>query len=263
MTLGKSKKSKRSTQTVRAQTSVEAKGEQAQQMPLHTEKRNRLFFFIVMPIAILLLWGLLFMLNKQEEKMKEAASVSGPSVTFDLTGQPTMGSPHAKVSIVEFGDYKCPACRVWETDVFPQLKQEFIDTGKAKYSFINYTSANSLSQIAAHAGEEVFRQNPDVFWKFHKALHHAPELEGEEPVTVPMLLNIAKKSAPEIDLKQLEKAIRNRSTEPSILQDLKLTNLAKIKITPKVFVNGEEFTGQWDSYDQLKSFIEAIQNKVK
>lgn len=225
-------------------------------------------------IAVILLLGLIFMLhNKHGEKIKgndlgpkpavQSDLASRPAIQFDLTGQPIIGSPAAKVSIVQFGNYKCAACKTWEEDIFPRLKEEIINRGIANFSFINYPFSDSFSRMAAHAGEEVFRQKPGAFWKFHKALYNAQSLDREDWITMPLLLDIAKRSSPDIDLKQLEQAIHNRLNEPAIVQDLNLKNIAKIAGVPKVFVNGKEFEGQWDSYDELKSFIEAIRNEIQ
>ncbi|WP_425414764.1 thioredoxin domain-containing protein [Peribacillus kribbensis] len=32
----------------------------------------------------------------------------------------------------EFGDYKCPSCKMFNEQVLPSIKKEFVDTGKAK-----------------------------------------------------------------------------------------------------------------------------------
>jgi preprotein translocase subunit SecG len=41
---------------------------------------------------------------------------------FRLDKQPALGANSAKVKVVEFGDYKCPACQRFEAEVFPRLK---------------------------------------------------------------------------------------------------------------------------------------------
>ena len=41
-----------------------------------------------------------------------------------------MGNPDAPVTIVEFSDYQCPYCLRHFQEVFPQLKTEYIDTGR-------------------------------------------------------------------------------------------------------------------------------------
>lgn len=83
--------------------------------------------FIVAIIAIV------FLLNKEDKNNQSDTKGAHPPIEQ----QPTLGNEDATVSIVEFGDYKCPSCKAWGEKVFPQLEEEFIKTGKAKFSYIN------------------------------------------------------------------------------------------------------------------------------
>ncbi len=58
-------------------------------------------------------------LNKEEK-------VATNKVIKDLPPigkQPTLGKEDAPVSIIEFGDFKCPACKAWGERIFPQLQK--------------------------------------------------------------------------------------------------------------------------------------------
>ncbi len=48
---------------------------------------------------------------------------------------PVQGNPNAKVTIVEFADFRCPFCEKVFTDVIPQIKKDYIDTGKVQFYF--------------------------------------------------------------------------------------------------------------------------------
>jgi protein-disulfide isomerase len=41
----------------------------------------------------------------------------------------------AKVAVVEFSDYQCPFCGAFTRETFPQLRREYIKTGKIRYVF--------------------------------------------------------------------------------------------------------------------------------
>jgi protein-disulfide isomerase len=45
------------------------------------------------------------------------------------------GSPKAPILMVEYAAPTCPHCAHFDTELFPQLKQKFIDTGKVYYVF--------------------------------------------------------------------------------------------------------------------------------
>src|SRR6476620_307701 len=50
-------------------------------------------------------------------------------------GDRVLGRTDAPVTIVEYASATCPHCAAFHKDVFPQLKSEFIDTGKVRFIF--------------------------------------------------------------------------------------------------------------------------------
>lgn len=56
-----------------------------------------------------------------------------------------MGDPNAPVTMVEYAMFTCPHCADFNKDVFPKIKENFIDTGKVKLIFREvYFNAPSL-----------------------------------------------------------------------------------------------------------------------
>ncbi len=45
-----------------------------------------------------------------------------------------LGNPQAPVSIIEYSDLQCPFCARFARETFPQIKSEYIDTGKVRYA---------------------------------------------------------------------------------------------------------------------------------
>jgi len=81
---------------------------------------------------------------------------------------PTLGSPNASVTIVEFGDYQCPTCDEWYRSQEGQLIQKLVTTGKAKLVWRDFDyygpDSVSASEAAYAAGEQ------GKFWQFHDLL---------------------------------------------------------------------------------------------
>jgi protein-disulfide isomerase len=50
-----------------------------------------------------------------------------------LDGVPMLGAKAAPVTIVEYTDYQCPYCRSFHVSTFPELKKNYIDTGKVRF----------------------------------------------------------------------------------------------------------------------------------
>lgn len=49
-----------------------------------------------------------------------------------------VGDPDASVTIMEFGDYQCPACRTFAMSVKPQVDLAWVETGQAKFRFYDF-----------------------------------------------------------------------------------------------------------------------------
>jgi protein-disulfide isomerase len=60
-----------------------------------------------------------------------AAGQADPAKVADMT----IGSPDAKVKVIEYGSFTCPHCRDWHSEVWGQVKANYIDTGKVQFTF--------------------------------------------------------------------------------------------------------------------------------
>jgi protein-disulfide isomerase len=47
----------------------------------------------------------------------------------------SLGNPDAKVKVIEYGAFTCPHCAEFHADVWPKLKENYIDTGKIQFTF--------------------------------------------------------------------------------------------------------------------------------
>ncbi|WP_051286900.1 DsbA family protein [Paenibacillus taiwanensis] len=221
----------------------------------YNSKKSNKLMLILFPVVLVVLLGLIFVLNQQSTEIGKQQREERV-VDFKLEGQPILGSPEAKVTVVEFGDYKCPACKFWEDTNYKQLKADFIDTGKIQFSFMNYPFIAPDSRTAALAGEAVYAHNPEAFWAYHEAIYAGQKDEREQWATPEYLVEIAKQAVPDLDSAQLLKQIQDETYKKEVDQDLAFVQQAKPQGTPAFYINGKEFTGQWDSYPALKQAIE-------
>lgn len=82
----------------------------------------------------------------------------------------TSGDPDAPVTIVEFGDYQCPACGSFGLSVKPQIDGTFVESGEAKFVFYDFplVSIHPNAFIAARAGRCADEQGG--FWEFQETM---------------------------------------------------------------------------------------------
>jgi protein-disulfide isomerase len=63
-----------------------------------------------------------------------ASGAKNPGFTLVATDR-TIGNPKAPVTLIEYGAPTCNICAYFAANEFPQLKREYIDTGKVFYVF--------------------------------------------------------------------------------------------------------------------------------
>src|SRR5271166_1726144 len=55
----------------------------------------------------------------------------------------SLGSPAAKVTVMEFASLGCPICAKWNNDLFPAFKAKYIDSGKVHYVLKEFSTGDA------------------------------------------------------------------------------------------------------------------------
>lgn len=188
------------------------------------------------------------------------------NVSFDkqpsIEGQPVLGDPDAPVTVVEFGDFKCPACKAWSQNFYPQLVKDYVETGKVKFAYINVLFHGEESKLGSLAAESVFKQNPESFWIFNKEMFKAQPTENHDGlwITNEKILEIAS-GIPNIDVEQLQADINNQTEIDEVNKDTQLVEEFKVQLTPSIMINGTMVEDPFD-YEQIKLLIDqALEGK--
>jgi protein-disulfide isomerase len=82
----------------------------------------------------------------------------------------TKGDENAPVTIIEFGDFQCPACQQFATQYKPQVELAYVESGKAKFVYYDWpiTTAHPNAFLAARASRCAADQ--DRYWEYHDNL---------------------------------------------------------------------------------------------
>lgn len=115
--------------------------------------------------------------NEESELIMEPTPTieeSGPTkitaATFMGNGSPILGDLNAPITLVEFGDYQCYFCNQFFHTTEDELFKNYVDTGKVKVIFKDYTIIGPDSISAAHAAHCADDQG--LFWKYHDTLYN-------------------------------------------------------------------------------------------
>jgi protein-disulfide isomerase len=228
----------------------------------HKKKKDLQGLVFATLLIVLLGIGIFAIYNQLKSAPQEAASPeqsSGQAAGKDFAdvyaGHPTLGNKNAAVKVLEFADFKCPYCKMFHDQIFPQLKKEYIDTGKVQFVFANFQFIGKDSVTAGMAGESIYRQNPEAFWKFYDAIYTNQGSEDKVWATPEFLVDLVKKHVPGVDANKLAQELKANTWEKEVMKDNGLARSHGIKAVPAIFVNGKKVENPLD-YNQLKQAIE-------
>src|SRR3989344_2166060 len=106
----------------------------------------------------------------------------GEKVDVSVDDDAFMGNEKAKVTVIEFSDFQCPFCRVFWSNALPQIKKEYIDTGKVKFVYRDYPlSFHPAAQVSAEASECADEQGK--YWEMHDKIFGEQAKQGTGTVT--------------------------------------------------------------------------------
>jgi protein-disulfide isomerase len=224
-----------------------------------TKKSSKppIVFYTILAAIIVCLIGLAVFAKTSQEKAKEPKPVH-----IDTTNQPLMGKKSAPVTIVEFGDYKCPYCKRFTEKFVPQIKKNLVDKGEAKFYFINFPFIYEDSTRAAGFAETVYKElGSNTFWKFHDKLYNAQpdgqEYEKKDVYTEDFLTNLLKQVASDQQVTKVLDAFNKKQYQGALDKDMKIVDKLGLYQTPSVFVNGKLFNfTPTSTYKDFENFVE-------
>jgi protein-disulfide isomerase len=91
-----------------------------------------------------------------------------------MSGDPYRGQPDAPLTIVEFSDFQCPACRRHVLETQPLLDEKFVATGKVRWVFKHRPLREHAWAIAGAAAAEC-AADQGQFWPMHHLLYEKQE----------------------------------------------------------------------------------------
>ncbi|KGP72759.1 DsbA family protein [Pontibacillus yanchengensis] len=211
-------------------------------------------------IGIILAGAVLIVVLDRQLGGDEGGSSSGET-DLSYENQPYMGEESAPVEIIEFGDYLCPHCKTFEQSLVPKIKEAFVDTGKAKFYFMNYPVIGQGSERAAQFAEAVYQElGKDTFWDFHK---HLFEIQPEDASLVDYNKDFFKQALQDVvdDEASIDKVVTayDDGMKDAVQTDKNMAQSLGVQSTPTTIVNGKVFEGE--SFADLEQRVEEAMNE--
>lgn len=196
-------------------------------------------------------------LRREMEQLREAqrGADGQKPIEVGVDDDPALGEEDAPVVIIEFSDFQCPFCKRFAEQTFPQLKRDYIDTGKVRFVFRDFPILRihpnaGLAALAAECADE-----QGSFWEMHDLLFaRQAEWAGSAQEQVRSLFEAYGR---ELGLEEeaFAQCLATERYGEEILKDLREGVEAGVGGTPAFFINGEKLEGAWP-YEKFREVIE-------
>jgi len=165
-------------------------------------------------------------------------------------GERVVGDPEAPVTIIEYASMTCPHCRDFHKEVYPVIKEKYIDTGKAKLFFRSFPfdpSAAAATMLAECSGDKYFSM-VDVLYE--KQATWARGNVVEELFKIARLAGFTQES--------FNACLKNQELLDNVLAvQKKAAEVYKVDATPTFFINGTKYSGNM-SAEAMGEIIDAL-----
>ncbi len=168
-----------------------------------------------------------------EDKKKELLSVMKTDLIF--------GHKDAKITMIEYSSLTCPHCAKYYNTIYPEIKKQYIDTGKVKYIHRNFPlDAPSLkgAMLLECVGKDELIPFIETLFKMQDSWAYKEDYMDQ-------LKNIAKLGG--VSEEKFDKCTSNKESENHIVQTrLDAEKILEIRSTPSFIINGEVVKGGKD-----------------
>ena len=179
------------------------------------------------------------------ESTENAADLSKLLLPIQLDDH-VQGGETARFTLVEYGDYECPACGTLFSTI-ADLRLRWPNDIRLVFRHYPLSGIHPRAMEAAEASEAASAQGR--FWEMHDLLFAAQNALGRRD-----LLKYAKKLS--LDLRRFEGELKSRIYEARIRTDFRRGVANGVYGTPGLFVNGLRYNGSIEASD-VASYLEA------
>ena len=210
-------------------------------------------FFSITTVVLLSLLAATFWITPKNTSLSEGPMKTISSKKWDilLKGGHTIGPKDAPITLVEFSDFQCPYCGMFEK-VLEKYRHDH--PGQIRLIMYNYPLRQHPQAVtAAEAAECVAKMGN--YARFHNLLFKNQRIFPSQPFDSLAQLAGVK------DLTALHGCMRDTTTILAIKHQIEMGNSVDLFQTPTIIINRNYYSGSL-SYDELQAAVQlALKSK--
>ena len=161
------------------------------------------------------------------------------------------GTKDAKVNVVEFGDYQCPAC-AYASPIVQQLVDAYKDNPNVNFVFRNFPlPQHSNAMISAEAAEAARAQGK--FLEMSEMLYGRQSEWSGSSKALEIFTGYARELG--LDINSFTDSVNQEKFKDTITKDRSDGQALGVNSTPSFFINGEKVAGI-PSFEEFKKIID-------
>lgn len=208
-------------------------------------------FVVVLVGALVAMWAA----NKGGNIPSPVGTAKDEATISVATGDNIIGAQNAKVTIVEFSDFQCPACRSY-APLLEAIVAQFPNDVRLVYKHFPLKSIHFRAMAAAQASEAAALQGK--FWEMNKILFENQETWSKERDTKSFEMYATQIG---LDVSKFKADYDREDIKNKINDQLKSGIDINVNSTPTMYVNNKKINNP-QSFDEFKKLIQDEVTKV-
>lgn len=158
---------------------------------------------------------------------------------FERASDRGLGSPDAQVTLTEYASVACPHCATFHEDVWPMLKEEYIETGRVRYVFREMITGSPQFAIAGFAlahcvADDRYFDMIDLLFQQQTAIFQAaraPQGARNQYLAIARSMGLSED--------EFNACLSNEEINAAIIANHERANADGIDSTPRFLFNGQ------------------------
>lgn len=184
--------------------------------------------------------------------------------TFDeVAGDHVIGKEDAPVTLIMYASVTCPHCAAWFNNHWPELKRDYVETGKLRFVFREFPTAPAQLAVANFAlancaPKEAYFENIEYQMRTQTEMFDTLRDESlSNSEIVERILNDRGTKAGVLEA-ELQTCLSTQSHYNKINLEVARARAAGIMAVPGIVLDGELYTSEDSSAKALSTAIDAI-----
>lgn len=162
----------------------------------------------------------------------------------------------AKVTLIEYSDYQCPACAYYHP-IVDSLKQEYGEDLDVVYKYFPLNS-HQYSALAARAAEAA--RNQGKFLEMHNLLFENQRQWSTSNNPISAIINYAREL--NLDMDKFTDELNATETQQIVMEEKQEGIKLGVNSTPTFYINGEKVEQNPNTYDAFKALVDEYMSET-